>query len=62
MIKCDKNAKTRVKVQKLTIKKAEEEEMCLYMVQVSRIPQIYNKGLLFMFEKKGAKFKFHHIK
>lgn len=56
MIKCDKNAKTKVKVQKLTIKKAEEEEMCLYMVQVSRIPQIYNKGLLFMFEKKGAKF------
>lgn len=56
MIKCNKNAKTRVKVQKLIIKKAEEEEMSLYMVQASRIPQIYNKGLLFMFEKKGAKF------
>lgn len=53
---CDKNAKTRVKVQKLIIKKAEEEEMCLYTVQVSKIPQIYNKGLHFMFEKKGATF------
>lgn len=37
----DKNANTRVLVQKLRIKKAEEKKMCLNMVEDSKIPLIY---------------------